>query len=223
MFVGDQELGYRLTSPAPCPPLSCTGAVAAAGCGGDDAKGKATQLLDVYALKIQMLAAAQGAQIRSAVLAVIDVTRPLAATADFKALAAAHAQAVAVMRSAVPHPAILGVIHECGGRLRMPDRRWEDARVEFLAAFKASEAGERGDACSSLPQALPYSFTPFRRLRRRVQATAQSLVCATTSWQTCSRRAASTHLTGGLASRKPGGGVGWAGGVRIGILAALST
>jgi hypothetical protein len=25
----------------------------------------------------------------------------------------------------------------CGGKLLMPDRRWEDARVEFLAAFKA--------------------------------------------------------------------------------------
>lgn len=61
------------------------------------------------------------------------------------------------MRSAVPHPAILGVIHECGGRLRMPDRRWEDARVEFLAAFKARPGGRRGrwEGVRPLPRAAP--------------------------------------------------------------------
>ena len=39
--------------------------MAAAGCGADDAKGKATQLLDIYALKIQMHTGARGEGRRS--------------------------------------------------------------------------------------------------------------------------------------------------------------
>ena len=55
------EVSPRGVPAAHAPPGA---AVAAAGCGGDDAKGRATQLLDVYALKIQMLTSAQGGWIR---------------------------------------------------------------------------------------------------------------------------------------------------------------
>ena len=63
--------------------------------GTDDHK-KGTQLLEVYALEIQMCTA----------------------TKNNKKLQQLYQKAVQV-KSAIPHPLIMGVIHECGGRERL--------------------------------------------------------------------------------------------------------
>ena len=44
---------------------------------------------------------------------------------DMKRLAETYRHSVAVAASAVPHPAITAVLHECGAKLAMLDRAWE--------------------------------------------------------------------------------------------------
>ena len=47
------------------------------------------------------------------------------------------------VRSAIPHPRTLGIIRECGGKMHMREKRWEDARRDFFEAFKCyDEAGD---------------------------------------------------------------------------------
>ena len=46
------------------------------------------------------------------------------------------------MRSAIPHPRILGVIKECGGKMWMGERQWTRATEDFFDSFKNyDEAG----------------------------------------------------------------------------------
>ncbi|KAJ2698379.1 hypothetical protein FB645_005658 [Coemansia sp. IMI 203386] len=46
------------------------------------------------------------------------------------------------VRSAIPHPRIMGFIRECGGKMYMNERNWESAQVNFFDAFKNyDEAG----------------------------------------------------------------------------------
>ena len=46
------------------------------------------------------------------------------------------------IKSAIPHPKIMGVIRECGGKMHMGEREWEMARNDFFEAFKNyDEAG----------------------------------------------------------------------------------
>jgi COP9 signalosome complex subunit 2 len=85
---------------------------------GDDAR-RGTQLLEVYALEIQMHAEAGNAP-------------------QLKAL---YAAALGI-RSAIPHPRIMGVIRECGGKMHMRARAWAAAATDFFEAFKSyDEAG----------------------------------------------------------------------------------
>jgi len=86
--------------------------------GSDDLK-KGTQLLEVYALEIQMHTA----------------------TKNNKKLKSLYAKALQI-KSAIPHPKIMGVIRECGGKMHMQQREWENARNDFFEAFKNyDEAG----------------------------------------------------------------------------------
>jgi len=86
--------------------------------GTDDLK-KGTQLLEVYALEIQMHTAMK----------------------NNKKLASLYAKALQI-KSAIPHPKIMGVIRECGGKMHMAQREWEKARNDFFEAFKNyDEAG----------------------------------------------------------------------------------
>ncbi|KAG8467559.1 hypothetical protein KFE25_000875 [Diacronema lutheri] len=86
---------------------------------GSDNQRKGTQLLEVYALEIQMCTA----------------------TKNTKRLAQLYKQALEI-QSAIPHPRIMGVIRECGGKMHMAQRKWEDARTDFFEAFKNyDEAG----------------------------------------------------------------------------------
>ncbi|EEB08186.1 COP9/signalosome complex subunit Csn2 [Schizosaccharomyces japonicus yFS275] len=46
------------------------------------------------------------------------------------------------VRSAIPHPRILGIVRECGGKMHMLERKWKEAQTEFFEAFKCyDEAG----------------------------------------------------------------------------------
>uniref|UniRef100_A0A7S0RGH7 COP9 signalosome complex subunit 2 n=1 Tax=Chlamydomonas leiostraca TaxID=1034604 RepID=A0A7S0RGH7_9CHLO len=86
--------------------------------GSDDGK-KGSQLLEVYAMEIQMATEQR----------------------NNKRLKQLYQRALAV-KSAIPHPRILGIIRECGGKMHMHDQSWQDAATDFFEAFKSyDEAG----------------------------------------------------------------------------------
>lgn len=70
---------------------------------------KGTQLLEVYALEIQM-------------------HTDLKNTKKLKEL---YKMALDV-KSAIPHPRIMGIIRECGGKMHMHERVWSDAATDFF-------------------------------------------------------------------------------------------
>lgn len=86
--------------------------------GTDDVK-KGTQLLEIYALEIQMYTA----------------------TKNNKKLKELYRRSLHI-KSAIPHPRILGIIRECGGKMHMYEEQWEKAHEDFFEAFKSyDEAG----------------------------------------------------------------------------------
>jgi len=112
--------------------LATPAAASAASTGGvavDADRSKATQLLEVCALQIQM-----HEELR-----------------DTKRCSEAFHRAKGIAKSAVPHPSITGTIQEAGGKLAMGERDWEAARLYFLEAFKAyEEAGLTGRTLACL-------------------------------------------------------------------------
>ncbi|OQR87703.1 COP9 signalosome complex subunit 2 [Achlya hypogyna] len=93
---------------------------------GDDDAGpnfnakKDSQLLEVYALQIQLYTAQK----------------------DNKKLAELYEKALRV-KPGVAHPRIVGVIRECGGKMHMMQGEWDKARSDFFEGFKSfDEAGE---------------------------------------------------------------------------------
>lgn len=86
---------------------------------GEDDPAKGTQSLEVYALEIQMYAE----------------------TRNNKRLKALYQRALAV-KSAVPHPKIMGIIRECGGKMHMSEENWKEAQSDFFESFRNyDEAG----------------------------------------------------------------------------------
>lgn len=85
----------------------------------EDQSQKGTQLLEIYALEIQMY----------------NETR------NFKKLKEIY-NATNNVRSAIPHPRIMGVIKECGGKMWMGERQWNRASEDFFESFRNyDEAG----------------------------------------------------------------------------------
>ncbi|XP_064394676.1 COP9 signalosome complex subunit 2-like [Halichondria panicea] len=80
--------------------------------GMDDMK-KGTQLLEVYALEIQMYTEQK----------------------NNKKLKALYEQSLHV-KSAIPHPLIMGVIRECGGKMHLREGEFSRAHTDFFEAFK---------------------------------------------------------------------------------------
>lgn len=80
--------------------------------GQDDLK-KGTQLLEIYALEIQMYTAQK----------------------NNKKLKALYEQSLHI-KSAIPHPLIMGVIRECGGKMHLREDEFEKAHTDFFEAFK---------------------------------------------------------------------------------------
>ena len=93
--------------------------------GNDDAR-KGTQLLEVYALQIQVLSESQ--------------------TSSKTELAQLYKRALEI-RSAIPHPRVMGIIRECGGKMHMNSKNWELAATDFFEAFKSYD--EAGSPCRS--------------------------------------------------------------------------
>lgn len=86
---------------------------------GTDDPAKGTYSLEIYALEIQMYAE----------------------TRNNKRLKALYQRALTV-RSAVPHPKIMGIIRECGGKMHMSEENWKEAQSDFFESFKNyDEAG----------------------------------------------------------------------------------
>ncbi|KAI1761821.1 PCI-domain-containing protein [Hypoxylon sp. FL1150] len=86
---------------------------------GSDDPSKGTYSLEIYALEIQMYAA----------------------TRNNKQLKILYQRALKV-RSAVPHPKIMGIIRECGGKMHMSEENWKDAQSDFFESFRNyDEAG----------------------------------------------------------------------------------
>mgnify|MGYP007076403518 CR=1 FL=1 len=55
-------------------------------------------------------------------------------------------QKALAIKSAIPHPRIMGVIRECGGKMHMHERSWADAATDFFEAFKSYDEARRGGA-----------------------------------------------------------------------------
>ncbi|KAI0081130.1 PCI-domain-containing protein [Panus rudis PR-1116 ss-1] len=86
---------------------------------GEDMAQKGTQLLEIYALEIQMYNEMK----------------------NYKKLKEIYNASNAV-RSAIPHPRIMGVIKECGGKMWMGERQWNRASEDFFESFRNyDEAG----------------------------------------------------------------------------------
>ncbi|KAJ5357545.1 hypothetical protein N7541_004703 [Penicillium brevicompactum] len=86
---------------------------------GSDDSSKGTYLLELYALEIQMFVE----------------------TKNNKRLKALYQRALTV-RSAVPHPKIMGIIRECGGKMHMSEENWKEAQSDFFESFRNyDEAG----------------------------------------------------------------------------------
>eukprot|EP00111_Clytia_hemisphaerica_P003188 TCONS_00009086-protein len=80
--------------------------------GEEDLK-KGTQLLEIYALEIQMYTAQK----------------------NNKKLKTLYEQSLHI-KSAIPHPLIMGVIRECGGKMHLREEEYENAATDFFEAFK---------------------------------------------------------------------------------------
>ncbi|KFA62261.1 hypothetical protein S40285_06497 [Stachybotrys chlorohalonatus IBT 40285] len=86
---------------------------------GTDDPSKGTYALEIYSLEIQMFAEKK----------------------NNKQLKALYQRALKV-RSAVPHPRIMGIIRECGGKMHMSEENWKEAQSDFFESFRNyDEAG----------------------------------------------------------------------------------
>jgi len=80
---------------------------------GEEDMKKGTQLLEIYALEIQMYTAQK----------------------NNKKLKALYEQSLHI-KSAIPHPLIMGVIRECGGKMHLREEEYDNAATDFFEAFK---------------------------------------------------------------------------------------
>lgn len=86
---------------------------------GTEDPNKGTYSLEIYAMEIQMYASTKNN-------AQLKIIYP-------KALK---------IKSAVPHPRVMGVIRECGGKMHMSEENWTEAQSDFFEAFRNyDEAG----------------------------------------------------------------------------------
>lgn len=72
-------------------------------------------------------------------------------------------QKALAIKSAIPHPRIMGIIRECGGKMHMAERQWAEAATDFFEAFKNyDEAGnQRRIQCLKYVCLLFYYFFFF--------------------------------------------------------------
>ena len=80
---------------------------------GDEDQKKATQLLEIYALEIQMYTEQK----------------------NNKALQQLYEQSLHI-KGGIPHPLIMGTIRECGGKMHLRNEEFTLAHTDFFEAFK---------------------------------------------------------------------------------------
>eukprot|EP00040_Diaphanoeca_grandis_P008265 m.44626 g.44626 ORF g.44626 m.44626 type:complete len:446 (+) comp19722_c1_seq1:176-1513(+) len=80
---------------------------------GEDDERKGTQIFEVLALKVPMLTAQK----------------------NTKELKKEYNRALKI-KSAIPHPLIMGIIRECGGKMYLSEQQWDLAYSAFFEAFK---------------------------------------------------------------------------------------
>lgn len=80
---------------------------------GEEDQKKGTQLLEIYALEIQMYTEQK----------------------NNKELKKLYEQSLHI-KSAIPHPLIMGIIRECGGKMHLREKKFDKAHVDFFEAFK---------------------------------------------------------------------------------------
>ncbi|KAL7417744.1 PCI domain-containing protein [Mrakia frigida] len=90
----------------------CVPSTSSSGTSSED-QSKGTILLEVYALEIQMYSELK----------------------DYRKLKEIYKAAIQV-KSAIPHPRIMGVIRECGGKMWMGEKNWPQASTDFFESFK---------------------------------------------------------------------------------------
>lgn len=118
--------------------------------GGDDLK-KGTQLLEIYALEIQVpfhlaykcgvlhlcqtpslfercVRPKETGDRSTVILAAMQIYTEQKNTKKLKEL---YTRALAI-KSAIPHPRIMAIIRECGGKMHMHERLWSDAATDFF-------------------------------------------------------------------------------------------
>ncbi|KAK1819613.1 hypothetical protein LTR12_005927 [Friedmanniomyces endolithicus] len=96
---------------------------------GTEDPSKGTYSMEAYALEIQMYAETRNNK---------RLKRFVQADLRTKGL---YEKALSV-RSAVPHPKIMGVIRECGGKMYMSEEDWKKAQSDFFESFRNyDEAG----------------------------------------------------------------------------------
>ena len=103
---------------------------------GTDDPSKGTYALEIYALEIQMYAETRNNKRLKVGKITLYILGPL--TPSTQAL---YQRALKV-RSAVPHPKIMGIIRECGGKMHMSEENWKEAQTDFFESFRNyDEAG----------------------------------------------------------------------------------
>ncbi|KAE9463295.1 hypothetical protein C3L33_04798, partial [Rhododendron williamsianum] len=161
--------------------------------GSDDEK-KGTQLLEVYAIEIQMYTETKDN--KRLMVRKCSVYYPCVFYFEDETLlrlcimsAVSHEhfiiglmqqlyQKALSIKSAIPHPRIMGIIRECGGKMHMAERQWAEAATDFFEAFKNyDEAGNQrriqclkyvckltSSVCVCLFVFSYYSLPPFKHL-----------------------------------------------------------
>jgi COP9 signalosome complex subunit 2 len=94
--------------------------------GAPDLK-KATLLLEVYAIEMQMCSAQK----------------------NFKRLKELYDKSLSI-KTAIPHPKIMGIIRENGGKMHMREKAWEAAHTDFFEAFQSYDDAGSSRRCVSL-------------------------------------------------------------------------
>jgi len=94
---------------------------------GSDDPAKGNQLMDIYALEISMYSA----------------------RGNNRKLKELYERALKI--KGLCNPRIAGIIHECGGKMHMRERNWQEANTDFFEAFKNyDDAGARKQSCQCL-------------------------------------------------------------------------
>ena len=104
---------------------------------GEDDPKKGTQLLEIYALEIQVSSCSFCFSVVTLVSLIeyIAFLKMCTAMKNSKRLKTLYEQSLQI-KSAIPHPLIMGVIRECGGKMHLFEGEFEKAHTDFFEAFK---------------------------------------------------------------------------------------